>query len=248
MYRDGGVEPVEGASGRRVVSGCSSSGDPDTHSVVTTDVPMHAAESAGCSSLPAADVDPLDPAAHVARDDGVPAERLPPPVEAQATDPVSTKSISTRHAAASESVSASAPGSEVIDMTTDSGDQGGTWAIVASRKRKLNVGGRVAPPLLISPVNPVTEEKYELLVIVPGRSPLCFKCKQTGHCRRVTALRPTVESVGSTATLSRHVRVPTRTRVRLVLDRNYRRAAQPKRRLTTTDSTCIGTVELSRSR
>ena len=57
MYRDGGVEPVEGASGRRVVSGCSSSGDTDTPSVVTTVGPMHAAESAGCSSLPAADVD-----------------------------------------------------------------------------------------------------------------------------------------------------------------------------------------------
>ena len=36
-------------------------------------------------------------------------------------------------------------------MTTDSGDDEGTWATVASRKRKLNVGGRVTPPPLISP-------------------------------------------------------------------------------------------------
>ena len=104
-YRDGGVESVEGGSGWRVVSNGSSTGDPDTRSAGTTVVRMHAAESAaGCSSPPAADVDPLDPAAHVARDDGIPTERLLPPVEAQATDPVSTKSISTRHAAASESV------------------------------------------------------------------------------------------------------------------------------------------------
>ena len=37
-YRDGGVEPGEGGSGRRVVSGGSSTGDPDTPSVVTTGV------------------------------------------------------------------------------------------------------------------------------------------------------------------------------------------------------------------
>ena len=48
-----------------------------------------------------------------------------------------TKSILTRDAAAAESVSASAPESETRLST-----QG---------MRKLNVGGRVAPPLLISP-------------------------------------------------------------------------------------------------
>ena len=102
-YRDGGVESVEGGSGWRVVSNGSSTGDPDTRSAGTTVVRMHAAESAGCSSPPAAYVDPLDPAAHVARVDGIPTERLLPPVEAQATDPVSTKPISTEHDAASES-------------------------------------------------------------------------------------------------------------------------------------------------
>ena len=161
-YRDGGVEPVEGGSGRRVEASGSCTGDLDTPLVVTTGVSGHAAESAGCSSRPATEVEPLDlparpPNALVARDDAIPAEAgkcLPPQVvQAQATDlSVSGKgSISTRDAAAAESVSASAPESEVVDMTTDSGDDEGTWATVASHKRKLNVGGRVAPPPLISP-------------------------------------------------------------------------------------------------
>ena len=55
----GGVKPVEGGSGQRGVSG-------------------HAAESAGCSSRPGAEVEPLDsparpPTALVARDDAIPA-------------------------------------------------------------------------------------------------------------------------------------------------------------------------------
>ena len=45
-YRDGGVESAEGGSGQRVVSGCSSTGDPDTRLVVTTDVLM---QSTGCN-------------------------------------------------------------------------------------------------------------------------------------------------------------------------------------------------------
>ena len=73
-YRDGRVEQVEVGSRRRVAAGGSSTGDLDTRSAGTTDVPMHAAESAGCGFPPAADVDTLDPparppAAHVARDD-----------------------------------------------------------------------------------------------------------------------------------------------------------------------------------
>ena len=59
VYRDGGVKLVEGGSGQRGVSG-------------------HAAESAGCSSRPGAEVEPLDsparpPTALVARDDAIPA-------------------------------------------------------------------------------------------------------------------------------------------------------------------------------
>ena len=32
-------------------------------------------------------------------------------------------------------------------------------------------------------VNPRTGERFELLVVIAGRSPLCFRCKQTGHYR-----------------------------------------------------------------
>ena len=106
----------QGRLGRRVAAGGSSTGDLDTRSAGTTDVPMHAAESAGCGFPPAADVDPLDlparpPAAHVARDDSIPAEdgeRSMKPVEAKSTETVSRHppSISTREAAVAESVSA----------------------------------------------------------------------------------------------------------------------------------------------
>ena len=79
-YRDGGVEQVKVGSRRRVAAGGSSTGDLDTRSAGTTDVPMHAAESAGCGFPPAADVDPLDlparpPAAHIARDDSIPSSQ-----------------------------------------------------------------------------------------------------------------------------------------------------------------------------
>ena len=77
-YRDGRAEPVapvEGGSGRRVVDGCSSAADLDTPSV---SVSGQAAGSAGCSSRPGAEVEPLDsparpPTALVARDDAIPA-------------------------------------------------------------------------------------------------------------------------------------------------------------------------------
>ena len=130
------------------MSGGSSAGDPDTPSVVTTGMSVHAAGSAaGCRSRPGAEVDPLYPPARpptalvASGCSSIPAEtgkRLLPPVEAQATDlTVSTKTISTRDAAAAESVSASTPESETRLST-----QG---------MRKLNVGCRVVPPLLISP-------------------------------------------------------------------------------------------------
>ena len=110
-YRDGGVEQVKVGSGRRVAASGSSTGDLDTRSAGTNDVPMYAAERAGCGFPPAADVAPLDPAAHVARDDSIPAEadeRSAQPVEDKSTQTVSrpNPSISTREAAVAESVSA----------------------------------------------------------------------------------------------------------------------------------------------
>ncbi len=147
-YRDGRVEPVaKGGSGQRFVAGSSSTGDPDTPSVVTAGGSGHAAESAGCSSRPGAEVEPLDPparsaVAHVARDDATPAEagKSLQPVQAQATDLTMSvpKVISTRDAAGAESVSSSAPESEVFDMTTDSGDDESTRATVASRSNSIS--------------------------------------------------------------------------------------------------------------
>ena len=38
-------------------------------------------------------------------------------------------------------------------------------------------------PYTFNVINSRTNEKFELLVLIPGRSPLCFKCKQTRHYR-----------------------------------------------------------------
>ena len=71
-------------------------------------------------------------------------------VESTQTEKVSTPSITGDSDAVAESVPPSTPDSEVIDMTTDSGDEGSTWATVR-RKRKLNFSVHVAPPLYESP-------------------------------------------------------------------------------------------------
>ena len=46
------------------------------------------------------------------------------------------------------------------------------------------VGDRHRVPHLITVTNPINSQKYELLVTVAGRAPLCLKCRLTGHYRR----------------------------------------------------------------
>ncbi len=45
-------------------------------------------------------------------------------------------------------------------------------------------GDRRKVPHLINVTNPITSDRYELLVTIAGRPPLCLKCRQTGHYRR----------------------------------------------------------------
>ena len=50
-------------------------------------------------------------------------------------------------------------------------------------RRLVLTGVKDEIPHVFTIVNPKTEEKFELLITIPGRSPLCFKCKHTGHYR-----------------------------------------------------------------
>ena len=45
-------------------------------------------------------------------------------------------------------------------------------------------GDRKKLPHLTTIINPLNGQSYELLITVPGRAPLCLKCKQTGHFTR----------------------------------------------------------------
>ena len=46
------------------------------------------------------------------------------------------------------------------------------------------IGDRKKLPHLTKVTNPLNGQSYELLITVPGRAPLCLKCKRTGHFRR----------------------------------------------------------------
>ena len=82
-------------------------------------------------------------------------------------------------------------------------------------RRLVLTGNKDEVPHKFNIVNPLTEEKYELLVIDRGRSPFSNHANKPATIG-VTALRLTVECVGFTTTLSKRVRVRTRTRVRFV--------------------------------
>ena len=46
------------------------------------------------------------------------------------------------------------------------------------------VGDRHQVPHLLSVTDPDTKETWELLVTIPGRPPMCLKCRYTGHVRK----------------------------------------------------------------
>ena len=46
------------------------------------------------------------------------------------------------------------------------------------------VGDKKKIPHLVTIKKPINGQEYELLVTVPGRPPLCLRCKLTGHFRR----------------------------------------------------------------
>ena len=49
--------------------------------------------------------------------------------------------------------------------------------------RLVLAGNKDEIPHVFNIVNTKTSERFELLVTISGRSPMCFKCKQTGHYR-----------------------------------------------------------------
>ena len=69
-------------------------------------------------------------------------------------------------------------------ITSETSIAKGFEGIPTGIRRLVLTGNKDEVPNTFNIINPVTDEKYELLVIVPGRSPLCFKCKQSGHYRR----------------------------------------------------------------
>ena len=72
---------------------------------------------------------------------------------------------------------------KVQSITSETSTAKGFEGIPTGIHRLVLTGNKDEVPHTFNIINPVTDEKYELLVIVPGRSPLCFKCKQTGHYR-----------------------------------------------------------------
>ena len=66
------------------------------------------------------------------------------------------------------------------EMSTEEG-----YTNVATGIRLVTmVGDRKKIPHLATITNPINGQQYELLVTVPGRPPLCLRCKLTGHFRR----------------------------------------------------------------
>ena len=60
----------------------------------------------------------------------------------------------------------------------------GFESVCSGIRSVVMTGDRRKVPHLITVTNPVTADKYELLVTIAGRPPLCLKCRQTGHYRR----------------------------------------------------------------
>ena len=50
-------------------------------------------------------------------------------------------------------------------------------------RRLVLAGNKDDIPHTFIIVNSKTGERFELLVVIAGRSPLCFRCKKTGHFR-----------------------------------------------------------------
>ena len=65
----------------------------------------------------------------------------------------------------------------VMETSTSKGFEG----IPTGIRRLVLAAIKDEIPHVFNTVNPKTQEKFELLVTIPGRSPLCFKCKHTGH-------------------------------------------------------------------
>ena len=72
---------------------------------------------------------------------------------------------------------------KVQSITAETSTAKGFEGIPTGIRRLVLTGYKDEVPHTFNIVNPVTGENYELLVIVPGRNPLCFKCKMTGHYR-----------------------------------------------------------------
>ena len=134
---------------------------------------------------------------------------------------------------------------EVQSIVSEKSTAKGFEGIPTGNRRLVLTGLKDDIPHTFNIINPHTKEKFEILVLIPGRSPLCFRCKETGHfrsecftpqCRACGVFGHTYESCAVANSYSSKLRGPA----------NPRTAVRPRRRLTTIPSTPIETVELSR--
>ena len=103
----------------------------------------------------------------------------------------------------------------VQSMKMETSTAKGFEGIPTGIRRLVLAGNRDEIPHTFFIVNPKTGERYELLVVIAGRSPLCFRCKQTGHyrsecftayCRKCGIYGHAFETCKSAATYSSAVR------------------------------------------
>ena len=70
------------------------------------------------------------------------------------------------------------------EMSTDAGFE----EVAMGVRTVVMVGDRYQLPHFLPVIDPDTDERWDLLVTIPGRAPLYLKCKHTGHVRRDCAM------------------------------------------------------------
>ena len=135
----------------------------------------------------------------------------------------------------------------VQSMKMETSTAKGFEGIPTGIRRLILAGNKDDIPHTFIIVNPKTGERFELLDVIAGRSPV-FPLQKKPGIFAVSVSCLTAESVEFMATLSKPVSAQTRTRVRFVVETTNNRVARPRHRLTTTHNMYIETVESSRSR
>ena len=101
----------------------------------------------------------------------------------------------------------------VQSMKMETSTAKGFEGIPTGIRRLVLAGNKDEIPHTFFIVNPKTGERFELLVVIAGRSPLCFRCKQTyrsecftAYCRKCGIYGHAFETCKSAATYSSAVR------------------------------------------